>query len=32
MFDVQLSIGVTTDATPEITFQVILDGVPIMNP
>jgi hypothetical protein len=32
MFDVALSIGVTTDTTPEITVQVILDGVPIMDP
>lgn len=32
MFDVALTIGVTTDTTPEITVQVILDGVPIMDP
>ena len=32
MFDVALAIGVTTDTTPEITVQVILDGVPIMDP
>ena len=32
MLDVALAIGVTTDTTPEITVQVILDGVPIMDP
>lgn len=32
MSDVALAIGVTTDTTPEITVQVILDGVPIMDP
>ena len=32
MFDVALAIGVTTDTTPEITVQVFLDGVPIMDP
>ena len=32
MFDIALAIGVTTDTTPEITVQVILDGVPIMDP
>lgn len=32
MFNVALAIGVTTDTTPEITVQVILDGVPIMDP
>lgn len=32
MFDAAIKIGVTTDSTPEITIQVILDGVPIMDP
>lgn len=32
MFDVAIALGVTKDTTPEITVQVILDGVPIMDP
>ena len=32
MFDVALALRVTTDTTPEITVQVILDGVAIMDP
>lgn len=32
MFNVELALGVTSDPIPEITVQVILDGVPIMDP
>lgn len=32
MFDVKLALMVTKDPIPEICFQVIIDGVPIMDP
>ena len=32
MFDVKLALMVTDETTPEIRFQVILDGVAIMEP
>ena len=32
MFDVKLALMVTDESTPEIRFQVILDGVAITEP